>query len=835
MLNTDIFQFEFVDRTVERQTIDTYLSDFSKSAGYALWLHGQRGTGKSFFLTKHVTAKKDFTSVYVNVEINIASPGAYLKEFISQLNKSADLKFTSYLRANYRSIASIGQKAVGVALNLADLDDLGLDELGGAISNHYISKRGEKESTVAVLKKYIAEALKKCERIVFVLDNFSLSDATSLDVIVPTIHEFLCDARIKFIICTTDDDLAKRFDIKSILAEKIPNKPMIIQPFDSKQLFARMLERTFDLDESNIRLLSQAFDLCQGVPQRFKEILINLYSAQGITVDGDKARFVKDVFRKLLIEGEISFDIDLLCQEQKGSKIILQVMALWGAPVSAGILYEFLEFLAGCDPITVLKEEARQTLMALEGLHILSPLFENNIVLYQFEHDSLKLAVTEHFRDDRSVPFLHYTIYEYLMTREENKDQPYWRSYYQSLLAYHSFAAHANGWIECNYAYGYTFFDAGLYKDAELIFSRLESDVTSLSGEQLLTMGITFYNCGRYSKADDLLSNIQSRALMTDFSPEQIIKLYTFQARARSCMLDSKRALEAIAQAERFDIEDRRLQIMLMGAKQSILFLAPGRFLEAKKLFDTLVELDANTSEMALVYQSAMDYYEGAESQALLNRGLALAKQFSDHITEGKIYNNMGFEDLRCENYEEARRHYEESISILKDLQPHEQVYPYSNLAVLHMISGEWELALDDIVEALFWNRSEYASLVLKTNRMLSYYFSGNRQWEKVYENLYRYISSEHCVDNKIYKKICINMALLASKEHGHVLEASKLLDRCRPYLETEWPHGKYRFLNLYQKVTGVKSELVPPPDPRYTKYYCGLEFEPWIVNFSHD
>lgn len=49
MLNTDIFKFEFVDRTEERQIIDNYLFDFSNNSDYALWIHGKRGTGKSFF------------------------------------------------------------------------------------------------------------------------------------------------------------------------------------------------------------------------------------------------------------------------------------------------------------------------------------------------------------------------------------------------------------------------------------------------------------------------------------------------------------------------------------------------------------------------------------------------------------------------------------------------------------------------------------------------------------------------------------------------------------------------------------------------------------------
>ncbi len=835
MLNTDIFNFEFVDRAKERKIFDQYLFGSSSQSEYALWLSGKRGTGKSFFLTQYVITKGNFVSVYVNTDINNASPGLYLKTFIGQLNKAANLKFSSYLRANYKSIATMGQKAINVALSLADLDDIGLDELGTSITNYFVSKHGEKENTVFVIKKYIAEALKRCSKIVFVLDNFSQCDSSSLDVIVAAIHELLGNAQLRFVICTTDDDMENRFDIKSILAEKIPNKQIVMQPFQHKQLFVRMLEHTFDLDEANIKLLSQTFDLCQGVPQRFKELLINLYAEQGIVFSENKARFAIDTFQKLLIKGEILFDIDSLCKEQKGAKTVLQIIAFWGAPISSDVLFAFLEFIADIDPVPILKNEARQALYFLENLHIITRSFENHSVLFQFEHDSLKIAVNEYFRGDRFIPFLHFTMYEYLMIHKDSSVQPYWNRYYQSLLAYHSFSAQVDGWVECNFNYGYTFFEVGLFKEAEQILSRLEPVVTSLSGEQLLIIGITLFHCGQYHKADDLLTNIQLHGLMKNFSLEQTVNLYIFQARAQSCMLDSTRALETIKQAEGLNVKDIRLRILIAGAKQSILFLSPGGFNEAKEVFDGLVKKGPDIQEMAMVYQSAMDYYEGTEAQNFLKKGLTLAKKFSNHITEGKILNNMGFEHLRCGNYEEAYLCYEKSIVILKDSQPHEQVYPYSNLAVLHMISGDWEQALNNIVEALFWNKSEYASLVLKTNLMLSYYFSDNPQWEEIYSELYNYIGSEHSVDDKIYKKICTNMALIAAQDCRHIFEAKKLLDQCRPHLKTEWPHGQYRFLKLYEAVTGEKATLTPPSNPEHFQYYCGLEFEPWLVNFSHD
>lgn len=833
MLNTDIFQFEFVDRADERQKVDEYLADFSKSPGYALWLNGKRGTGKSFFLTKYVVAKEEFTSIYVNVEIGNVAPEAYLKAFISQINKAADLKFISYLRANYSSILEIGQKAVNIALNAANLDDIGLNDLGASITSYFVSKHGEKENTVTVIKKYIAEAQKKCKKLVFLLDNFGQCDTASLNVIIPVIHELLCNAHIRFFLCTTDEDLENRLDIKQTLAEKIPNRPLIIHAFQQKQLFARMLEHSFDLDETNIKLLVQAFELCQGIPQQFKIILINLYTKQGIEVGKERARFIPEVFKNMLLKGEMSIDIDALCKEHKNAKVILQTIAFWGAPVPMKILYDFLDFYVE-NGIPILREETKRTLQDLEQRHILSYTFEDFLPQYQFEHDSLTLAVREYFRNDPSVSFLHFNIYEYLMQHKNEQEQPYWRNHYQSLLTYHAYASQADGWIDCNFLYGKSFFDESRYEEALSILSRLNSSSASLSGEQLLIMAITLYHCGHYQQADELLSIIRTKNLMRNFSPDQLILLYIFQARSRSCLLDSTQALEAIQQAEDLNITDPRHYVALMGAKQSILFLAPGHYQEAKDLFDSLVKESLEIREMALVYQSAMDYYEGDISLEYLDKGLSLAHEFSDFITQGKIINNMGFEYLRCGNYSRAKQHFDDSIAILKEHQSHELVYPYSNLAVLQMISGEWEKALDNIVEALFWNKSEYASLVLKTNRMLCYFFLENSQWEKLFHELYDYIATEHFVDDKIYKKICINMALLALKSKRSD-QALKLLDYCRPHMEGEMSHGWYRFLYLEQKITG---KILPLPEPRETRffpYYCRIEFEPWLVNFSHD
>ena len=398
----------------------------------------------------------------------------------------------------------------------------------------------------------------------------------SLDIIVASIHELLNNTYTKFIISTTDNDLEDWFDIKSVLAEKIPNKHLIIEPFQEKQLFVRMLEQTVELNETNVNLLSQAFELCNGFPQQLKQLLVNLYANHGISIEENRVTFVAEAFQNLLNQECVDFDIEALCQKKTGMKTILQLISIWGAPIASNILYDFLDFFCDIDPISIFQNEIQEIVGILESLHILKRSYENRMMLFQFKHDSIKLSVTNYFRDDCALAFLHYSIYEYIMARADKDHNYYWNQYYYSLRAYHSFSAQTDDWIKYNYTYGNGFFEKNLFKEAEKIFSRLENVAPSLSGEQLLTIGITFFQCGKYYKADNLLSIIQNRNLAENFSLSQMVDLYTYQARTRSCTLDSAKALEAIYQAESLPIDEESLVLRVLGVKQSLLFVARG-------------------------------------------------------------------------------------------------------------------------------------------------------------------------------------------------------------------------------------------------------------------
>lgn len=834
MLNTDIFEFEFVDRENERKTIEAFLSDTSNQLPSTLWVQGSRGVGKSFLIKEQLTSRKDICCVFVNPEYGQQNPGAYLKLFIAQVNKAADMKLSSYLRANYSSFMAIGQKALNTTLKLSDLDEFGLEDLTASFTDYFISKHGEKETSVTVIKKYLLEATKKHGRLIIILDNFCQCDIKSLDIISTVIHELSYDRRIKYIICTTNEDLESRFDVKSFLAEKIPTKLLSVPPMDNRQLFARMLERNFDLDETSINLIVAAFDICKGTPQKFKELLINLYASQGIILCDHKARLSSDIFKTLLTKQAISFDIEAFSNDNVIAKYILPIISLWGAPVSYELLYDLMGYLEETFSISFIRGEIQQVIINLEKIHVLETVFQDHLLMIKFKHDATKIAVGEYFKNDRICSFFHYTFYEYIMAKVIVDTSPYWKVYYKSLRAYHSFMAQSEDWISYNYQYGKDLLEEEAYDDAAMIFSRLETAMFNLNANELFIICKAYYMCGLYQKANDIILSMQAREVKRDFTVEEQISFYILSARIKCCLFDTAKAIEEIENAEKLCRDNVHLHIITQGVKQSILFVSPGGFQQAKQIFDDLVSNYSDFSEMSFVFQSAMDYYEGKESKELLQRGIRNVEENHDRIHEGKIVNNLGFEYLRCGDYDSALDCFNKSIKILSEVQPHEQAYPYSNRAVLYMILGQYDRALEDIMEALFWNKSNYASLVLKSNRMLCYYHLGNPGWEKLFEELFDYISTAGGVDDKIFKKVCINLAYLSVKSNKTPIGIN-VLERCKPHIESETPHGKYRFLKLQRVLTGLVSERLPDANSEYKAYYCDIEFEPWLINFTHD
>ena len=69
----------------------------------------------------------------------------------------------------------------------------------------------------------------------------------------------------------------------------------------------------------------------------------------------------------------------------------------------------------------------------------------------------------------------------------------------------------------------------------------------------------------------------------------------------------------------------------------------------------------------------------------------------------------------------------------------------------------------------------------------------------------------------------------------GNRIDAQTILKLCEPHLKNEWAHGKYRFLKLKQQLSKEEEDLPKPTNSCHRQYYCELDFEPWLVTFTHD
>lgn len=836
MLNSDIFNFEFVDRKSERDSVDNFLTDCQNSEN-VLWLSGKQGIGKSFFLTEYVKKKNPNVTVYIEGSLIDMPQGNYAKKIVSELNSISGMGFWGFIKNNYKSIIKIGKGVVNTVLSIADLEDFGIFDLTSAITDLLVSKVDEKDSMVTAFIKYTNSIEKKLGKVIIILDNFTECDSFSLDIILEMIHKLSPQNTIKFILCTTDERIEKRPDIISAIVEKIPHIMLKMLPFQQTCLFSRMIERSFDLDDTQRALLSLAFKICKGIPQNFKAILINLYTSQGIVLNNEKAQIITDLFSEILYKENITFNIDELCKSSPNAGRLLQLIACFGAPIRKDILINLLSFIMDMNNYNIFAYEIINLINQLVSNHILRLEYENNMEIVKFRHDSLNVSVINYFKKDKIIPLMQHKIYEFLMTEVDNdtkKTDKYWSQYYQPVWAYHAFCIKANEWMKINYEYAFKLLGEGLYLDAKSIFDRLENVLPQLSCEQLMNIGYTYFHCGEYKSTVGVLSIVLENCdAKQKSSKDEYIMSLIYLARAKSCLLEYSDALKYIEIAEKESAKESVNYISVMAAKQSILFLTPNGFIKAKKIFDDIVQTEKITKELSLVYQSAMDYYEGETSVMYLNKGLTIAQKFNDIRTCGKIYNNIGFEKLRCGEYLEAEKCFKSSISTLSQCQPHEQAYPYNNLAILNMINGEYENALDNISESLFWNKSEYLSLVLKVNRMLCYFYTGNLLWKELFDKLYEYIKEEKFVDDKIYKKICVNLALICQK-NSEPFKGIEILELCKIHMQNEWENGKYRYNKLYSELT-CNSFIPNSGTLQNRKYYCDIEFEPWLVNFSHD
>ena len=815
MNNKDLFVFKFVDREIERKIVRNFLLD--SNTENILWIHGESGVGKTE-LIKYFMSCFPYKFIHVNpIKKQITS---YFSLFIRELEKQ-NTSLAGFIFKNYKKIKNISNNTIS-DINIKTKILMGILEIGESI---FIDAKDDFFSTANVLGQYIQYISKK-EKYIFVFDNFQQCDTKSLERIQEITQNLWGKENIKFIFITTDHTISSDSEIIKFLLEKNSLISISIEPFDNKDFFLDILLNIYTLDGITTTEMDQLYEACNGIPEKLKNFLRNMYLADGIEYykDSSQARLIPGKFKDVLCKGVDSTDLEALNLLEK---LVFNIIICWNDSMPLSLLNEISQYIAG--EVLYLPSELKSQIMAsiynLFSLNILE-LCENRV---RVKHDLVYLSFLPKYA---AIPeaILYSKLYEYINSNKKQVVDMYSQSFFDLNNALYSYKADIQSWQQINLDCLKILVEQKDYKNISIIISRLERSLTCFETSDLLFLAECFYNCGKYDKARNIL-NYTHKKLNSD---KNYFQYYYLSGKIFNMMMDKESAEKELILSQKYILPQSEEEILVKHMLQLILVEVVGRKDEAKEIFYSISKhLDKypeNSQALATLLKNCSNYYTGKQALSLLKKALEISEKNNDLVEIAFIKNNMGYEQFKLNNYEKCRTLYKESINILQQTKIHESAYPLSNLAVCHMINQEYDEAIALINRAFFWNCSNYLEYVLNTHLMLCYEQIGkNNESYKIAKCLLDKLESGKINDPVILRKVYLNLAINFDK-----LQIESYAKECaeKAYVFSTNTSSEYRAAKIYEKYGGRPTKDLSTLQNQYcTRYY----FDHWLTIFSHD
>lgn len=740
--------------------------------------------------------------------------------FIRELEKQ-NTSLAGFIFKNYKKIKNISNNTIS-DINIKTKILMGILEIGESI---FIDAKDDFFSTANVLGHYIQYISKK-EKYIFVFDNFQQCDTKSLERIQEITQNLWGKENIKFIFITTDHTISSDSEIIKFLLEKNSLISISIEPFDNKDFFLDILLNIYTLDGITTTEMDQLYEACNGIPEKLKNFLRNMYLADGIEYykDSSQARLIPGKFKDVLCKGVDSTDLEALNLLEK---LVFNIIICWNDSMPLSLLNEISQYIAG--EVLYLPSELKSQIMAsiynLFSLNILE-LCENRV---RVKHDLVYLSFLPKYA---AIPeaILYSKLYEYINSNKKQVVDMYSQSFFDLNNALYSYKADIQSWQQINLDCLKILVEQKDYKNISIIISRLERSLTCFETSDLLFLAECFYNCGKYDKARNIL-NYTHKKLNSD---KNYFQYYYLSGKIFNMMMDKESAEKELILSQKYILPQSEEEILVKHMLQLILVEVVGRKDEAKEIFYSISKhLDKypeNSQALATLLKNCSNYYTGKQALSLLKKALEISEKNNDLVEIAFIKNNMGYEQFKLNNYEKCRTLYKESINILQQTKIHESAYPLSNLAVCHMINQEYDEAIALINRAFFWNCSNYLEYVLNTHLMLCYEQIGkNNESYKIAKCLLDKLESGKINDPVILRKVYLNLAINFDK-----LQIESYAKECaeKAYVFSTNTSSEYRAAKIYEKYGGRPTKDLSTLQNQYcTKYY----FDHWLTIFSHD
>lgn len=822
----ELFEFPFVDRTYETELLNDF---FEQKEVNVLWINGKSGTGKSTFI-KRILSSNIKNKAYICFSPNSENNACSLQQVVEELEKLSRNKFNLFIKKNYSSLFDITKQVTTAITSIMGVNLSWFFNLLFDTSNQFISYKEEHENLSKVVNKYI-ESITKKKDICLIIDNFMYCDNASLDILLNIIKNINTNKRVKIILITTTKPLSEKKEVQFFLTEGIKSKYIELKEFDKFEYFIQILIHSFELDDNEISIVKDIFNICSGTPESLKLMIRNLFLNGSIIIDSDKqkAKFKQNAIHNYLInqiavlgqDNQIDFNSFTTIDQ-----IILQIILILEAVLPMEDLISCAKLvnkkLFGDD----LSYQIMERVLLLENIHIIKK-EESRIAIY---HDLLFYALSDYFKNSLITKQLSSIVLDYVVNlSDEHKNLAlnYKAEYYIAKLSYLS---RKNNWQSIVYEHFNAVFNRNEIFEAKKGFDWLYNYLLELPANEQLTIATCYYECGEYNSALTIIKHIEEHGLMD--LDNLLFDYYFLKGKIENMLMQKINSVDSLKHAYRLS-KTLDQKILSLNMQQLVLMEIFGERNEAKSIFDFACELIKKNNHYTLMschlLRNCMNFYKHDDAKWYYDTATNIAVSYNSNVDIAFVLNNKSFVDLKNGNIENAYEGFKRSKEILDTTKIHETSYPLVNMALCKLFEKQYDRAKELLLEALIWNHSPYINYVIKIHLANCYYHLDDRiAYERISNELYSVLLDENIIDGTIIRKISINLAILFINDND-IEKATKCLDFAKIYIEGTSSEYRYNRICAF-----IHNDKYPDTCP-YCDYYSNTNFEPWGVTLSHD
>ena len=826
-----LFDFNFVDRSNERKIISNFIN--YKTDSNILWINGQSGVGKSFLIENTFLLNKTCKNIFISPQAQGQTESS-LELFIKEVQNTTKIYLLNFIKNNYSSISDIVKKVINAILAYKKIDIEWFLDIAFDSSKLFVSKNDEKQNTSKLIQKYIEEVLHK-ESLIIILDNFTYCDYESQQILLDLILSYKNDCRIRFVISTTHEKLEEQKYLKKILLEKIDTEYLFLSGFDNAQFFKMIIEKKFVLTTELSDLIPYVFKICKGVPESLKEVLRNLALSNSIeqtgssnksTINVDKLKDYLLSYNNELPQIDFALINDIEC-------FFLQVITYIKYPLSLTVLEQIYDYLCRkvfCIENTENMPSCATLINKFIRIDVLQTKKNNKISIISYKHDLLYWKLNEQFLDYVNKDSIFYYLYCYISDNQILlEDNGISKSKSYEMMAYYSYMADADEWVDLNFNLGKQKYELALFYDATNVFGRLSSKLHLLAEESKITIAKCFYDAGQYNESILILKSINIENIKEKY------ELYFLWGKALFVKLNALESIKKLDLAAKYVAPNTQEYYNTLAMKLVALAESPSGIINARELFESEIMPIINdtlyVNFLGNILRNCWAYCTGMEAINYLNIALVISQKNNNDIEIAYTYNNLGLEYVRGWELEKAVESYNEALTFLENTKRHETSYPLNNLAACEMLKKNYQVALDYLLEAMLWNKAPFMDKVIKTHMLMCNYYLNNTAQCHIYAaELYEYLFHDIIQNENIICKISLNLCIYY-KNIGEKENARKCIFHVFNFLKNS--KYEYRGTVLFNELMNTNRPL---DNILYkSKFYQEMSFDPWITTFSHE